>query len=68
MTSPRRVNRGPKAAAGNRAALIQAAREVFAESGFDALIAEKLEDPDQRGARRAGGTSPRPRLAAPCAG
>ncbi|MFI2285568.1 TetR/AcrR family transcriptional regulator [Nocardia beijingensis] len=36
MTSPRRGNRGPKAAAGNRAALVQAAREVFADSGFDA--------------------------------
>lgn len=36
MTSPRRVNRGPSAAADNRAALIAAARTVFADSGFDA--------------------------------
>ncbi|WP_084495878.1 TetR/AcrR family transcriptional regulator [Nocardia shimofusensis] len=35
MTSPRRVNRGPSAAADNRAALIAAAREVFAASGYD---------------------------------
>ncbi|MFC4604159.1 TetR/AcrR family transcriptional regulator [Rhodococcus kronopolitis] len=36
MNSVRRVNRGPKAAAENRAALLAAAREVFAEHGFDA--------------------------------
>lgn len=35
MNSVRRVNRGPKAAAENRAAIIEAAREVFAEHGFD---------------------------------
>lgn len=35
MTSPRRVNRGPSAAADNRAALIVAARKLFAESGYD---------------------------------
>lgn len=38
MTQPRRVNRGPRAAAENRAALIAAAREVFAELGFDAPL------------------------------
>ncbi len=32
------MNRGPKAAAGNRAALIRAAREVFAENGFEAAL------------------------------
>ncbi|WP_051027353.1 TetR/AcrR family transcriptional regulator [Nocardia higoensis] len=35
MTSPRRVNRGPSAAADNRAALIAAARRIFADSGYD---------------------------------
>lgn len=38
MTQPRRVNRGPRAAAENRAALISAAREIFAERGFDAPL------------------------------
>ncbi len=38
MTEQRRANRGPSAAASNRAALIAAAREVFAESGFDAPL------------------------------
>ncbi|WP_345495439.1 helix-turn-helix domain-containing protein [Nocardia callitridis] len=38
MTEARRANRGPKAAAGNRAALIAAAREVFAENGLDAPL------------------------------
>lgn len=38
MTRERRVNRGPRAAADNRAALIAAAREVFAERGFDAPV------------------------------
>ncbi|WP_297626058.1 TetR/AcrR family transcriptional regulator [Nocardia sp.] len=36
MPPQRRVNRGPSAAAGNRAALITAARQVFAETGFHA--------------------------------
>jgi AcrR family transcriptional regulator len=39
-----RTNRGPSAAAENRAALISAARDVFASSGFDtplSLIARK---------------------------
>ncbi|WP_327097964.1 TetR/AcrR family transcriptional regulator [Nocardia vinacea] len=36
MTASRRQNPGPKAAAENRAALIRAARTVFAENGFDA--------------------------------
>ncbi|WP_433715282.1 TetR/AcrR family transcriptional regulator [Nocardia sp. CA-084685] len=36
MTASRRANPGPKAAAENRAALIRAARTVFAENGFDA--------------------------------
>jgi len=35
VTSPRRVNRGPSAAADNRAALIAAARKIFAENGYD---------------------------------
>lgn len=35
MSQPRRANRGPGAAAENRAALIQAAREVFATGGYD---------------------------------
>ncbi|WP_040698676.1 helix-turn-helix domain-containing protein [Nocardia vinacea] len=38
MTASRRQNLGPKAAAGNRAALIRAARTVFAENGFDAPL------------------------------
>ncbi len=37
MTSPR-TNRGPAAAAENRAALIRAAAEVFAEQGLDAPL------------------------------
>lgn len=37
MTSPR-TNRGPAAAAENRAALIRAAAEVFSEQGFDAPL------------------------------
>ncbi|MFX0578549.1 TetR family transcriptional regulator [Nocardia nepalensis] len=36
MTASRRANPGPKAAADNRAALLRAARTVFAENGFDA--------------------------------
>ncbi|MDQ0293633.1 AcrR family transcriptional regulator [Streptomyces sp. DSM 41037] len=35
-----RVNQGPKAAARNRAALVAAAREVYAEVGLDAPMAE----------------------------
>ncbi|WP_067535516.1 TetR/AcrR family transcriptional regulator [Nocardia crassostreae] len=35
METSQRANRGPKAAAGNRAALIRAARELFAADGFD---------------------------------
>jgi AcrR family transcriptional regulator len=38
VTRTRRVNRGPSAAAENRAALIDAARDVFADSGFDAPL------------------------------
>lgn len=38
MTDVRRPNRGPSAAAENRAALIAAAREVFATAGFDAPL------------------------------
>ncbi|GAA2531543.1 TetR/AcrR family transcriptional regulator [Winogradskya humida] len=38
MTQQRRTNRGPGAAAENRAALLAAAREVFAASGFDAPL------------------------------
>ncbi|MBH0776572.1 helix-turn-helix domain-containing protein [Nocardia bovistercoris] len=38
MTASGRANRGPKAAAGNRAALIRAAREVFAENGFEVAL------------------------------
>ncbi|MET7768435.1 helix-turn-helix domain-containing protein [Nocardia sp. NPDC005366] len=38
MTSSARANRGPKAAASNHAALIRAAREIFAENGFDAPL------------------------------
>jgi AcrR family transcriptional regulator len=38
MPKTGRVNRGPSAAAENRAALIAAAREVFAGGGFDAPL------------------------------
>lgn len=38
VSATRRANRGPSAAAGNRAALIAAAREVFATNGFDAPL------------------------------
>ncbi|WP_280268862.1 helix-turn-helix domain-containing protein [Nocardia wallacei] len=38
MGEPRRSNRGPSAAAGNRAALLAAARTVLAERGFDAPL------------------------------
>ncbi|MEU6413334.1 TetR family transcriptional regulator [Microbispora sp. NPDC046933] len=38
MAVVRRTNRGPSAAAGNRAALIAAAREVFAAAGYDAPL------------------------------
>lgn len=39
MTAERRpANRGPKAAAGNRAALISAAREIYAADGLDAPL------------------------------
>ncbi|MRH87484.1 TetR family transcriptional regulator [Nocardia sp. SYP-A9097] len=38
VSTERRVNRGPSAAADNRAALIAAAREVFAETGFHAPL------------------------------
>ncbi|MGW0595002.1 TetR family transcriptional regulator [Streptosporangium sp. NPDC002607] len=38
MFSARRPNRGPSAAAENRAALIEAAREVFAADGYDAPL------------------------------
>lgn len=38
MTASPRANRGPKAAAANRKALVRAAREVFAENGFDAPL------------------------------
>lgn len=38
MAVVRRTNRGPSAAAGNRAALIAAAREVFATAGYDAPL------------------------------
>ncbi|MEU0743055.1 helix-turn-helix domain-containing protein [Streptomyces sp. NPDC006134] len=34
----RPANRGPKAAAGNRAALVAAAREIYAEHGLDAPL------------------------------
>lgn len=40
MTAAGRVNRGPRAAADNRAALIAAAREVFASNGFDAPLSQ----------------------------
>lgn len=35
MTTPRRTNRGPAAAAGNRVALLVAAKAAFAEHGLD---------------------------------
>ncbi|NUW31842.1 TetR/AcrR family transcriptional regulator [Nonomuraea sp. SMC257] len=38
MSATRRPNRGPSAAAENRAALIAAAREVFAGAGYDAPL------------------------------
>jgi AcrR family transcriptional regulator len=38
MTNAQRVNRGPSAAAENRAALIAAARAVFATAGYDAPL------------------------------
>ncbi|MEV4110665.1 TetR family transcriptional regulator [Nonomuraea sp. NPDC049695] len=38
MSDARRTNRGPGAAARNRAALIAAAREVFAAAGYDAPL------------------------------
>ncbi|MFI6433506.1 TetR/AcrR family transcriptional regulator [Rhodococcus oryzae] len=38
MNTSHRVNRGPQAAAGNRAALVDAARRVFAENGVDAPL------------------------------
>ncbi|WP_345576379.1 helix-turn-helix domain-containing protein [Nonomuraea rosea] len=38
MPDVRRTNRGPGAAAANRAALIAAAREVFAADGYDAPL------------------------------
>lgn len=38
MPQQRRANRGPSAAAENRAALLAAAREVFAADGFDAPL------------------------------
>jgi AcrR family transcriptional regulator len=38
MPDSRRANRGPSAAAENRAALIAAAREVFASAGYDAPL------------------------------
>ncbi|WP_188195197.1 TetR/AcrR family transcriptional regulator [Nonomuraea sp. SYSU D8015] len=38
MPGPRRPNRGPSAAAENRAALIAAAREVFAAAGYAAPL------------------------------
>ncbi|WP_344489101.1 helix-turn-helix domain-containing protein [Nonomuraea monospora] len=40
MTAARRPNRGPRAAAHNRAALIAAAREAFATAGYDASLTE----------------------------
>ncbi|UBU09286.1 TetR/AcrR family transcriptional regulator [Nonomuraea gerenzanensis] len=40
MTAARRPNRGPKAAAHNRAALIAAAREAFATTGYDASLTD----------------------------
>jgi AcrR family transcriptional regulator len=38
MSHARRANRGPGAAAENRAALVAAAREVLADAGFDAPL------------------------------
>lgn len=38
MTASRKPNRGPKAAAGNRQALVAAALEVFAEGGIEAPL------------------------------
>ncbi|WP_405495552.1 TetR/AcrR family transcriptional regulator [Nocardia sp. NBC_00511] len=38
MSTPRRANRGPAAAADNRAALLAAARTTFAEHGLDAPL------------------------------
>src|ERR1044072_9025173 len=38
MPDVRRMNRGPGAAAGNRAPLIAAARDVFATAGYDAPL------------------------------
>ena len=38
MTIPRKANRGPSAGPGNRDALIDAARAVFAEDGIDAPL------------------------------
>ncbi|MEV0062596.1 helix-turn-helix domain-containing protein [Nocardia sp. NPDC050718] len=38
MSSSRRVNRGPAAAAGNRVALLAAAKATFAEHGLDAPL------------------------------
>jgi AcrR family transcriptional regulator len=46
VDGPRPANRGPKAAAGNRAALVSAAREIYAADGLDV--------PLSRIARRAG--------------
>ncbi|MEV1001530.1 helix-turn-helix domain-containing protein [Nonomuraea sp. NPDC050202] len=40
MTAARRPNRGPKAAAHNRAALIAAARDAFAASGYDTSLTD----------------------------
>ncbi|MGJ6969306.1 TetR family transcriptional regulator [Streptosporangium sp. G11] len=40
MTATRRPNRGPRAAAANRAALITAAREAFTADGYDAPLTE----------------------------
>jgi AcrR family transcriptional regulator len=40
VTAVRRPNRGPKAAARNRAALIAAAREAFASAGYDASLTD----------------------------
>lgn len=38
MTAERKINRGPSAAVENREALIRAAREVFAEEGYQAPL------------------------------
>jgi AcrR family transcriptional regulator len=40
VTAVRRPNRGPRAAAQNREALIAAAREAFATAGYDASLTE----------------------------